>query len=1415
MTTKDIIKPDFLFEISWEVCNKEGGIHTVLETKSDCLVKEFKDNYILIGPDVWKETRNNPEFIEDKKIFKSWQEYAEKSGLKFRIGRWNIGSKPIVVLVDFSQFIINKDKIFLEFWEKYNLDTINGQWDFFEPALFGYAAGKLIENFWEYNVSANDKIVAHFNQWNCCSGILFLKDRVPQISTIFTTHGTILGNVLAKNNISVSSIEEPLDDLKLSEEYNVKEKHQLEKLAAQNCDCFTTVSSVTSKECSILLKKDVDFVTPNGFDSTRYIDNKDITNKREIARDKLLKIAKAVLKRNFSENTQIILGSGRYETKLKGYDILIKSLGEINKQQKLNREIILFINVPINICGPRLDLQIDNDVEYDNISTDDFLTHWIFNYEENQIINGFIENDLHNYKDDNVKVIYIPTFLNGEDGVINMRYYDLLLGFDLTIFPSFYEPWGYTPLESIAFGVPTITTSKTGFAKWIIDSFGEKAKSITIIDRNSDNDEQAINNISKIIIKFNNLGEKDTFDIKENAFQIAKNSLWNNLISNYYISYTNALNKAMLRFDSYKTKVCVTESTNGTSKFISSEWRQITVKITLPKELTPLQEISKNLWWAWNYKAIELFMMTDPELWLHCEQNPISMLESLSYERCQELIDNKDYLSFLQIVYSDFTNYLSLKKEQKPPKVAYFSMEYGIHDTLKIFSGGLGMLAGDYLKQASDSNVDVVGVGLLYRYGYFLQKISNSGEQIDSYQPQLFSHLPITPILDQEGNELKIQIALPGRTLFAKIWLSDIGRIPLYLLDTDISDNDENDRKITHQLYGGDWDNRLKQEILLGLGGIRILEKINIKPDIYHLNEGHAAFTVIERLKKLMQDSNISYQQATEIIRSSTLFTTHTPVPAGHDAFSEDMLRVYFSHFPARLNISWEAFINLGKMHSNNPNEKFSMSVLAAKLSQEMNGVSRIHGTVTQEMFKDLYQGYFPEELYIDYVTNGVHYPTWTHKKWQQLHKETFGDMFVDDQSNEKYWEKIKEVSDVRLWNLKNELRTEMLDYVRVRLTNDMTQRQENPKLLFDSIDKINNNVLTIGFARRFATYKRAYLLFSDLEKLSNLVNNKEQPLQFIFAGKAHPHDKAGQEVIKRIIEVSKMQNFLGKIIFIENYDMQLAKKLISGCDVWLNTPTRPLEASGTSGEKAIMNGVLNFSVLDGWWAEGYVEGAGWALKEEQTYENNFYQDILDAETIYETIEEEIAPLFYKRDGAIIPQGWIEYIRNNFMKIAPKFTMKRQLDDYYNKFYNKLYQRTIEITKDNYELTSKIAKWKRDITNNWDFINILNVEVVNNEKSTLLLGDILNIEISVDLNSINPQDIGIEIIFAKIKKDLAQNIEIYKKFDLEFVSSENNISKYSCKVPAVNAGMYNYIFRMFPKNKFLPHRQDFDLVRWF
>ena len=672
-----------------------------------------------------------------------------------------------------------------------------------------------------------------------------------------------------------------------------------------------------------------------------------------------------------------------------------------------------------------------------------------------------------------------------------------------------------------------------------------------------------------------------------------------------------------------------------------ANWKQVDVKSRIPKELDKLEELARNMWWAWNHDARVLFRSLDEDLFDEVGQNPVLLLERLSYEKMEELSKDSSVVRKMNDVYAAFREYMDVEPDKTRPSVAYFCMEYGLNHVLKIYSGGLGVLAGDYLKEASDSNVDMCAVGFLYRYGYFTQTLSMDGQQIANYEAQNFGSLPIERQLDADGNPMIVEVPYLNYKVYASVWRVNVGRIKLYLLDTDNNMNSEFDRPITHALYGGDWENRLKQEILLGIGGVLTLKKLGIHKDIYHCNEGHAALCNIQRLLDYVQEG-LSFNQALELVRASSLYTVHTPVPAGHDYFDEGLFSKYMSGYASVLGISWDELIGMGRQNPDDHSERFCMSTFACNTCQEVNGVSWLHGKVSQQMFANIWKGYFPEESHVGYVTNGVHFPTWASTSWQRLYRKHFDKDFMKDQSNESIWEAIFDVSDEEIWKTRMELKTKLIHYIREKFRDSWLKNQGDPSRVISLMDKINPNALLIGFGRRFATYKRAHLLFTDLDRLAKIVNNPHYPVQFLYTGKAHPADGAGQGLIKKIYEISQRPEFLGKIIFLENYDMQLARRLVSGVDIWMNTPTRPLEASGTSGEKALMNGVLNLSVLDGWWLEGYREGAGWALTEKRTYDNQAYQDQLDAATIYSLLENEILPLYYARNSKGYSAGWVK-----------------------------------------------------------------------------------------------------------------------------------------------------------------------------
>ena len=838
-------------------------------------------------------------------------------------------------------------------------------------------------------------------------------------------------------------------------------------------------------------------------------------------------------------------------------------------------------------------------------------------------------------------------------------------------------------------------------------------------------------------------------------------------------------------------------------------WKEVTVKSKLPEQLKCLDEMAHNMWWAWNYEARDLWRSLDEDLYEEVGHNPVALLDQLSYDRKEEIVKDKSIMKRVKDVYTLFRNYMDVEPDKNRPSVAYFCMEFGINQVLKIYSGGLGMLAGDYMKEASDSNVNMCGIGFLYRYGYFKQSLSMDGQQIANYDAQNFNSLPIERQLDENGQPLVIDVPYMNYNVHAYVWRVNVGRVSLYLLDTDNELNSEFDRPITHSLYGGDWENRLKQEILLGMGGILLLKRLGIKKDIYHCNEGHAALCNLQRLCDYVKEG-LTFNQAMELVRASSLYTVHTPVPAGHDYFDETLFGKYMGGYPQMLGITWDEFIGMGRNNPDDHNERFCMSVFACNTCQEVNGVSKLHGWVSQKMFNNIWNGYYPEENHVGYVTNGVHFPTWAATEWRKLYAQYFDENFMDDQSNEKIWQSIYNVPDDVIWSTRMELKKKLTDYIRTKFRETWLKNQGDPSRVVSLLEKINPNALMIGFCRRFATYKRAHLLFTDLDRLSKIVNDPEHPVQFLFSGKAHPADGAGQGLIKKIYEISQRPEFLGKIIFLEDYDMRLARRLVSGVDIWMNTPTRPLEASGTSGEKAEMNGVVNLSVLDGWWLEGYREGAGWALTEKRTYQNQGYQDQLDAATIYALLENEIIPLYYNKGKKDYSEGWVKVIKNSIAQIAPHYTMKRQLDDYYSKFYCRQAERFHKLAANNNQLAKEIAQWKETVAERWDAIHVVSKNTTI-PTTGMVTGETYNVKYVIDEQGLDDA-VGLEVVVVSTDKNGEEHV--YNKHPFKMTGKEGNLYTFEANIEAARAGSFKTGVRMYPKNNNLPHRQDFCYIKW-
>jgi len=1411
MAKKNIVTPDYLFEVSWEVCNKVGGIYTVIATKALNLKSQFKRHHILIGPDVWMDTDKNPYFTEDTHLYRGWKLAAAEEGLRVRIGTWNVPGKPVAILVDYKQFLTDQNEILGQYWKDFGVDSISGDWDYKENALFGYASGKVIESFCNYNLLNSDTAVAQFHEWQTGAGLLYLKKTNLPIATVFTTHATVMGRCIAGNGLPLYDNMESYNGDEMASRFGNVARHSLEKIAAKNADVFTTVSEITARECAQFLERPVDIVTPNGFENSFVPIPEEYDLKRKEARERLREVAGAMSGEEVAQDAIMMCIGGRYEYHNKGIDIFIDALGGLMNEGWNGREIQAFIMIPSGHNGPDRSLQ-SKLTNHDNEHYSTQVSHVLMSPEYDQITARFRELGLNNPIGGKVKVYFIPSYLNGDDGIFNMKYYDLLVGMDLAMFPSYYEPWGYTPLEAAAFSVPTFTTSLAGFGLWVREHYGKKHPGITVADRNDSNYGDVVEDVKERIKEIADLDSAARKAYMTNARNVADIALWENQIQYYMKAYEIALGKVSSDKGAFTKTNEEKQMTYKKIEVTAPSWKSVMVTRHLPEVLSGLETLSKNLWWCWNESAKALFKAVDENIWRNTGHNPMALLDTVSLKRFNELAKDRTFLAQLNSVMKEFDDYMDLKKERKAPEIAYFCMEYGLDTSLKIYSGGLGILAGDYLKETSDMNVNMVAVGFLYRYGYFTQVLSAQGDQVARYDAQDFLKIPVSPVLDKDGGWITTSVAFPGRNVTARIWKVAVGRTDLYLLDTDYEANIPEDREITHQLYGGNWENRLKQELMLGVGGVRALRNLGLNPQIYHCNEGHAAFIGLERLREYVENDNLSFPEALEVVRASSLFTTHTPVPAGHDAFDEGLLRKYIGHYPQRLKIDWTTLMGLGKINADDVNEKFSMSHLAANISQNVNGVSMLHGKVSQDIFADMYPGYLPEELYISYVTNGVHYPTWTAKEWKAVHNKVFGDEFHTHHYDKKCFEGIYQIPDSEIWEVRKLLKKTLVNVIKKRLSDPAMCSYYSPTEIVTIKENLRDDVLTIGFARRFATYKRATLLFNDLDRLDAIVNDPDMPVQFIFAGKAHPADKAGQDLIKRIIEISKQDRFIGKIIFVPGYDMTLAKRMVQGVDVWMNNPTRPQEASGTSGEKASMNGVMHFSVLDGWWVEGYKEGAGWALPQERTYDDQNYQNELDAATIYTILENEIAPAYYdvdKKSG--LSSRWIGYIKNTIAKVACNFTTNRMLTDYCNQYYEPQYKRTKKLVASDYKEAREIAAWKKHLEKSWDNIDV--VSYTQPESSYSLSPDkCLHGEVVLNIGDLQPEDIGVEMLFCST--DIKGTFHIQDKVEFKLAEFEDGVAKYQADILPERTGMYQVATRIYAKNSKLPHRQDFPLVKW-
>jgi phosphorylase/glycogen(starch) synthase len=1395
----------FLFEVSWETCNKVGGIYTVIKSKVGEVKKHLGDHYCLIGP----LFDNNPEFEEtDDEQAKTFREELAHAGMNAKVGRWKTEGRPLVILIAYKD-ALDQGKLLYQLWEDYSVDSMTGGWDYIEPVVFSTVAAKVIESL--SNILPNVGIVAQFHEWLCGAGVLYIKKHVPRVSTVFTTHATVLGRSLSARGVDIYKILSDLQPDAEAAKCNVLAKHSLEKASAREADCFTTVSEITAIEAKYLLKMDADVVLPNGFTVSSLPAYEKTPQYFHKQRQALLDFGSRFLQRPFADEETIVLStSGRYEFHNKGLDVLLDSLGQIahNPEQLGQKKLLVYLLVltgAVDLSRKKNAGEEESRLTvYSQIST-----HPLWDPNNDPIVNTCQRHGLVNGTHDRVNVIFVPVYLNGADGVLNMEYYATLAGCDLTVYPSYYEPWGYTPLESIAYSIPTVSTDVAGFGRWIL-SAGRESDGIKILKRFDTPYNDTVVELKNHIVSFAGYSRDKLKRLKHEAQTAALKADWNVFFTNYLTAFELARRESRNRLQG-RLKPKIIEFKEVEYRGADSQrprFRKFSVNVSIPESFGRLRDLAYNLWWSWHSEAQELFALLNPSLFNRLRHNPVALLEGIAPERLDEAGRDPEYRELYKRISGEFDRYCreaaclipAAEEMFRRQPVAYFSMEYGFHECLPIYSGGLGILSGDHVKSASDLGINLVAIGLLYKNGYFKQGIARDGDQLVEYYTNDFFRMPLQE-LHQNEEKIMITIDFPGRKVSARVWEARVGRVPVYLFDTDISENSPADRAITAKLYGGGQQVRIEQEILLGIGGVRLLEKLRLTPAVYHLNEGHSAFLIIERLLHLIKAHGLELETAKEVIKQSTVFTTHTPVPAGNEVFDMPMVENYLKNYVESQGVAWQEIYELGHKNTTDAGP-YEMTALALKNTTRRNGVSRLHGTISRKMWSDIWSSFIPEEIPIGHITNGVHAATWITSEIKALIARHCSLDLECDLLQKDHWKKTAAIPDEALWKTHLALKDKLFKIVRERVTLNWTREGEDPALLDRVLAALDPAPLTIGFARRFATYKRATLFFRNMDRLKKLLLNKKFPVQILFAGKAHPNDKAAFGLIKEIVALSKQEEFLGKIIFIEDYDMRLARRLISGVDVWLNNPRRPLEASGTSGQKAGMNGVLNLSVLDGWWDEAFSSGIGWAIGNRQEYKHPETQDSADYDSLYETLEKEVIPLYYARNAQGVPERWTQMMKHSLGRIIAGFNTHRMVA--------------------NYAKARELAQWKKSVRSRFSSIHINHIAIQGIDGDMLNVGDEIQFQLEVHKGKMTKDELKAEVVIFQEREEeaieftggdgaLRENISACR---LEPTEETDSVIKYTLSYKAKQSGKFNYGIRILPHHPDVDDIADLNLVFW-
>ncbi|WP_147820764.1 alpha-glucan family phosphorylase [Salidesulfovibrio onnuriiensis] len=1408
----------WLFEVSWEVCNKVGGIHTVISSKAAEAMAAFGGRYVAMGPLLDR----NPGFkaCDPPPEFRPTQERLEGMGIPTVAGRWDIPGSPWVLLVNFQKAVPNQDKLLFQIWNDYGVDSMTGSWDYIEPVLFSTAAAMVIKEISD-DVEEVADVFAHFHEWMSGAGVLYLKKNAPGVATLLTTHATMLGRAMSGSGVDIYDELEELDPSHEATAFGVKAKHSMESVSAREADCFTTVSNITRKEAAHLLGTNPAVVTVNGFNLEGFAEPEEVEKTRKRVRPQLIKLASRFLERELKpSNTLLVATSGRYEFHNKGIDLLLDSLANIDRKLTESGEDITVVNFLLVSCGyagfseearRRLRSERASIEKYAGIAT-----HHLGDPDHDPIVTRCREKQLQNAPHNKCCVIFIPVYLDGNDGILNLEYYDALAGMDLTVFPSFYEPWGYTPMESAAFSVPTVTSDRAGFGQWVMERYPEGHAGVHVLNRLDDNYDTAVKKLTAYLGEFIHWNKEERAYRAAEARRVAEETTW----KNFYLRYLEAYELAgdiktqrvagVQRMSAAPGKQISFTGVNTTQPRL----RSFSVVTELPAELARMRELANNLWWVWHRDVQELFEWMDADKWYASGNNPVSFLNTMDQDRLNQLAGDHEFMARLSNVLERFDAYMAKQSHAehsgitwKNP-VSYFSMEFGLHESIPIYSGGLGLLAGDHIKSASDLNLPFIGISLLYKQGYFHQKINGNGDQVVEYWDNDFAAMPIVQLHNGETERVLVTVDLPGRTVYAQIWEVRVGRAKLYLLDTDVVENSRSDRDIASRLYEPSSKGRIEQEIVLGVGGVRLLNALGVEPSIYHLNEGHSAFLLFERIRQLMFGEGVDFATAREIVRGSTVFTMHTPVPAGNERFERSLVENYFRGYAVEMGVPWESLWNLGHMYAEEA-DHLNMTVLALQLSCIRNGVSRLHGNVSRRMWMDLWRGFLLSEVPVGHITNGVHIPSWLDERLRHDIEETCSLSIHKTLKANHDWNCLDAVDDRRLWDTHTALKHRLYDEVRRSISEQWTREGEAPNRLRMFLSALNPDHLTLCFARRFTAYKRPTLLFHNLQKVKELFCNPDRPVNIIFAGKAHPADTIGASYINLICRLAKQDDFMGRVIFLESYDIRLARMLVSGADVWLNNPTRLMEASGTSGMKAAANAVPNCSILDGWWDEAFDGQNGWAVGQGLVYETQVNQDIVDADNLYEVLETQVVPEFYDRGGDGVPHAWIRRMKEAMKTAFRQYGTHRMVHDYIDDMYLPTMGISKRRNKKNFALAKEIGQWRKRIPGRFSTVNIREVRVDGIHGDVFRLGHVLQVVAKVDKGQMADEEIMAELVLANTAED-----RILDCIPMTLKHSEGNSLEFQAEYSPAFSGPCRYGVRVIPVHPGLAGKYETHLIRW-